>query len=105
MQVHMTKAHILLIATLLILVSGTSIFAHHSTLLQITAVRVQIQGTIAKIEWTNPHVYIYIDVTDPADRSKTVSWAVETGSPKECTDKGLVLTNLKIGIVLEIKGA
>ena len=81
------------------------VFAHHSTLLQSTTERVTLEGTITKIEWGNPHVFLYIDAKDIPDTGKIVNWAIETGNPKECTEKGLAPTNLKVGLVVTLKGA
>ena len=99
------KAHNVLLAAFLGLTIVASAFAHHSNLLQITTDRVQIEGVVTRIEWANPHVFVYIDAKDPADSSKIVNWSIETGSPKECTAKGLAKTDLKIGSVVTLKGA
>ena len=37
---------------------------------------VVIKGTIAKIDWINPHIYIYVDVKD--DAGAVTTWKVET---------------------------
>lgn len=68
-----------LIATAL-LFTATSVWAHHST----TAVfemqeRVSWQGTLTKVDWVNPHVQFYMDVT--GGDGKVVPWQFETNPP------------------------
>src|SRR5690606_12212408 len=54
-------------AALLMLAGAASTQAHHSFAAQYDNTRpVNMTGALTKLEWTNPHVYIYIDVTDGA---------------------------------------
>ena len=53
------------------------LFAHHSVPGTFNVEKtVAIKGTISKIDWINPHIYIYVDVKDPAGAVTT--WKVET---------------------------
>lgn len=66
--------------------------AHHSLTAEFDLDRpVKIEGTVAKVEWMNPHAWIYIDV------SRTEQWAVEVGSPAELIRRGWHRTDLKQG--------
>jgi len=38
-----------------------------------------LKGRISKIEWVNPHIYLYLDVSN--DQGKTTTWALETLPP------------------------
>src|SRR3954462_9997686 len=55
--------------------------AHHSFAAEYDAAKpVKLSGKVTKIEWTNPHIFIYMDVTD--EKTGAVeSWALELGSP------------------------
>ena len=78
--------------------------AHHSFAAQFDADKpVTLVGTITKVEWTNPHTYFYIDVTD--DGGKTTNWAVEGGAPNALYRAGWKPTSLKAGDRVTIVGS
>src|SRR5690606_12458972 len=91
-------------AALLMLAGAASTQAHHSFAAQYDNTRpVNMTGALTKLEWTNPHVYIYIDVTDGAT-SKVTNWAFEMGPPHMLQKSGWKKNALKIGEVLTIDG-
>ena len=57
---------------------------------------------MTKVEWTNPHAWIYIDVMD--DSGKVANWAVETGTPGMLARRGLKKTFLPVGAQVVITG-
>jgi hypothetical protein len=60
-----------------VMVAGLSALAHHSVPGTFNVEQtVAIKGTISKIDWINPHIYIYVDVKDQAGAVTT--WKVET---------------------------
>ena len=62
-------------------------FAHHAFSAEYDKARkVTVQGTVVRFEWTNPHVWLYVD-TKEAD-GKTVQWQCEGGSPNALTRAG-----------------
>lgn len=63
---------------------------------------VTLTGTVSKIEWQNPHVYVYLDVKDP---SGTVNnWKVEMSSPDALTKEGWTRTSVKPGEQVTVQG-
>src|SRR4051794_38208477 len=50
-------------------------FAHHSTAMYNMANPTTVTGTVKRFEWTNPHAFIYLEVTD--ERGNKVEWAIE----------------------------
>jgi hypothetical protein len=69
--------------------------AHHSFEAEYDASKpVTLQGTITKVEWTNPHTWFYIDVQEAG---KTVNWAIEGGAPNVLYREGWKPTSLKTG--------
>ena len=68
------------IATLVVLAAGIAAapaLAHHSVPGTFNVEKtVVIKGTISKIDWINPHIYIYVDVKDGSGAVTT--WKVET---------------------------
>ena len=60
----------------LVLAASTS-FAHHSVAGQFdTSKSLTLKGTITKVEWINPHIYVYLDVKDADGTMAT--WALQT---------------------------
>lgn len=77
--------------------------AHHSFAAEFDAnVPVTLTGTLSKMEWVNPHGWIYIDVKG-AD-GKVENWAVESGAPNALLRRGLRKTDFPIGIKVVVKG-
>jgi hypothetical protein len=78
--------------------------AHHSFAAQYDSNKpVKMTGVLTKLEWTNPHVYIYVDVTDEATK-KVTNWAFEMGPPHMLQKSGWKKNELKLGEVLEVDG-
>ena len=70
--------------------------AHHSFAAEFDSNKVvTLNGVITKVEWTNPHTYFHIDVTD--DQGKVTNWAVEGGAPNALYRAGWKPTSLKAG--------
>ena len=56
-----------------------SVLAHHGLEAQFdTKKTITLIGAVTKIDWSNPHVRLYIEVKD---ESRTVTWEVDMGSP------------------------
>ena len=78
-------------------------FAHHSFSAEYDANKpITIKGNLTKVEWVNPHGWIYVDVKD--DSGKVANWAVEFGSPNAMLRRGLRKTDFPSGIELVVKG-
>ena len=77
--------------------------AHHAFAAEFDANQpIALKGTLTKMEWTNPHGWIFVDVkgTD----GKVVNWAIEAGSPNALLRKGLRKTDFTIGSEVVISG-
>jgi hypothetical protein len=61
------------------LVSAESLLAHHSAVLFDLSRTFTLSGTLTKIDWRNPHIAVFVDVTDDAGR--VAAWEFETGAP------------------------
>jgi hypothetical protein len=77
--------------------------AHHSFAAEYNGNQpVTLKGTLTKVEWTNPHGWIYIDVKN--DDGKVTNWAVEFGAPNVLLRRGLRKTDFPTGVELVVKG-
>ena len=64
----------ILVAAVLALASDA--FAHHSQQYFDSETIVTVQGRLTRLDWRNPHVYIYVEVTEAS--GDTVDWRIET---------------------------
>lgn len=95
----------LLTLTAGLLAAAPAARAHHSFPAQYDAsMPVTLTGTITKVEWTNPHIFIYIDVADE-DSGEAVDWALEMGGPNALLRLGWKRDSLKIGDVVTVEGS
>ncbi len=70
--------------------------AHHSVAGQFDAAkRTTITGTISKVDWINPHVYIYVDVAD--DKGEVTTWRLESLPTAMLRKAGLTSEMIKGG--------
>lgn len=78
-------------------------FAHHAFSAEYDALKpVTLKGTLTKLEWTNPHAWLHVDVKD--DQGRVVNWAIEFGSPNALLRRGLRKTDFPEGLQLVING-
>ena len=77
--------------------------AHHAFSAEFDSQKpVELRGVITKIQWTNPHSWIFVEVKDA---SGTVTpWAVEFGAPYALMQKGLRRTDFPVGVEVTVKG-
>jgi hypothetical protein len=71
-----------------------TLLAHHSFAMFDTAKRLTMSGTVTGFEWTNPHVYIELDVPD--DKGVVKHWSVELGSPSILMQAGWKFSDVKV---------
>jgi hypothetical protein len=77
--------------------------AHHSFSAEFDRDRpITLTGTVTKLEWTNPHARIYLDVQD--ETGNTVNWDFELGPPNGLMRQGWHRNSLRQGHVVTING-
>src|SRR6185369_14687621 len=80
------------------------LLAHHSFSAQYDSTKpVKLTGKVTKVEWTNPHIYFYIDVRDEKT-GKVTNWALEMGAPAVIQRSGWKRTSMKIGDLVIVQG-
>lgn len=83
--------------------SASTTLAHHSFAAEFDAnAPITLTGTLTKMEWVNPHGWIYIDVKGPD--GKVQNWAIEAGAPNALLRRGLRKTDFPIGTEVNVKG-
>jgi len=88
-----------------ILVSATRTTAHHSFAAEFDAQKpITLKGVVTKIDWTNPHVWFYINVKDK-DTGKVTNWGAEMGPPHGLQRQGWRRDTLKIGEEVTVTGS
>jgi hypothetical protein len=75
--------------------AAAPVYAHHSFAMFDTVNRVTLTGAVTTFEWTNPHVYIEIDVPD--SKGVVKHWSIELGSPSILMQSGWKFTAIKVG--------
>jgi hypothetical protein len=78
--------------------------AHHSFAAEFDAKQpVTLKGIVTKVEWTNPHVWIYVNVKD--ENGKVTNWGAEFGPPHGLQGSGWRRDTLKIGDEVTLEGS
>jgi len=88
---------------LMLAATGVSLPAHHSFAAEFDATKpVLFKGTVTKMDWLNPHVWIHMTVTQP--NGTTVAWMVEGGAPTVLFRRGFTKTALLPGTQVVVDG-
>jgi hypothetical protein len=83
--------------------AAVSLRAHHAFAAEFDANKpVKFEGTVTKMLWTNPHVWLHMDVKLPD--GKTESWAFEAGTPNVLFRRGFTKNSLPAGTRIVIDG-
>jgi hypothetical protein len=86
-------------------VAGTvvSLSAHHAFAAEFDAKKpVTMKGTVTRMEWTNPHVWIHMDVKMPSGMVE--NWAFEAGTPNVLFRRGFTKQSLLPGTEITVDG-
>lgn len=96
------KAKFVLILVAGVLLSTLTARAHHSFAAEFDINQpITLKGVLTKMEWVNPHGWIYIDVVE---NGKTVNWAIEAGGPTALLRRGLRKTDFPAGLEVVVEG-
>jgi hypothetical protein len=93
----------LLILGAFFVLAGKAAIAHHSFDAEFDRYKpVTLKGAVTKVEWGNPHIWIFIDVKE--ENGKVSNWGVEGGAPNALFRNGWRKDSVKIGDVLTVEG-
>ena len=88
---------------LLLAAGGVTLSAHHAFAAEFDANKpVNFKGTVTKMEWTNPHTWLHVDVKK-ADGT-VENWAIEAGTPNVLFRRGFTKESLLPGTEIVIDG-
>ena len=91
------------LAAVTVALAGAPLAGHHYGLSAFDASKpVRITGVLAKVEWTNPHAKLFVDVR--AAGGATEQWTAETGSPGTLARLGLDRNRLALGDSIVLSG-
>ena len=86
-----------------LLLATRPVWAHHAMFAQFDVKKsITLKGTITKMDWVNPHGWIYMDVKRADGRVET--WTIETGNPLRMTNRGLSPTDFRPGLEIIVGG-
>lgn len=95
--------HVVCLTFAALLAASSALLAHHSFAAEFDIDRpVSIRGTVTKLDWINPHSWIYLDVKTPD--GKVEQWEVETAGPTQLMRRGVRRTDFPLGVEIEVTG-
>jgi len=99
-----TKPRAVVVGLCLVLTGAVPpLMAHHAFSAEFDAEKpVQFKGTLTRVEWTNPHVWLHVDVKKPDGTVE--SWAFEAGTPNVLFRRGFTKQSLAPGTEISVDG-
>jgi hypothetical protein len=88
-------------AAALMMASAVLVQAHHSFAVYEPTLQIKLTGVVTKFKWTNPHVYVEIDVMDPKT-NETRHWLLECASTSILNRSGWKFNMLKPGDTITV---
>ncbi len=77
--------------------------AHHAYTAEFDTTKpVKVTGVLTKLEWSNPHIWIYLDVKD--EKGNVTNWGFSASPPGMLQRRGITKSSLKLGETLTVAG-
>src|SRR5213593_4775014 len=87
-----------------LVVATAPLLAHHSFASEFDGKKpVKVQGVVRKVEWTNPHIWFYVEGKDEVS-GRTAVWGFSAGPPATLARRGIKRDVLKIGDTVKVDG-
>ena len=95
---------VVLAASIGLLAVAVSLRAHHSEAAEYDANKpVRVTGVVKKVEWTNPHIWFYVEGKDEVSGLAAV-WGFSGGAPNGLRRRGVTKDSLKVGDTVKVQG-
>jgi hypothetical protein len=97
------KSRFLLSSLGALALASASAYAHHSFSAEFDGNKpVRLVGKLTRVEWTNPHSYFYVDITDA--KGAVTNWGCEGAGPGALSRRGFKKGDLKVGDTIVVDG-
>ena len=97
------KLRLFICSILIAFAAATPAFAHHSFAAEFDEAKpVKVTGVVTKVEWMNPHIWLYVDEKQP-DGSVT-NWGFSGGAPGQLMRRGISRDSIKVGMTVSVEG-
>ena len=98
-----SKLSLIALTASLLVAAAAPAFAHHAFAAEFDSKKpVKLRGTVTKMEWINPHTWIYMDVKKPDGTVE--EWMIEAGTPNTLLRRGFTKDSLKAGTEVLVDG-
>jgi hypothetical protein len=95
---------VVLAASIGSLVAAVPLRAHHSEAAEYDANKpVRVTGVVKKVEWTNPHIWFYVEGKDEVSGLAAV-WGFSGAAPNGLRRRGITKDSLKVGDTVKVQG-
>ena len=99
----MRKTALLVAVAGILLSAAVPLLAHHAFSAEFDQSKpVKVSGEITRLEWTNPHAWLFID--SKGTDGKVVTWRFEMGAPNALLRSGWSKTDIKPGTAVTVSG-
>jgi Family of unknown function (DUF6152) len=99
----MTRAFVsMLLGAAVVVAIAVPILAHHSGAMFEEKKTVTVEGVVKEFQWTNPHSWLLVDVTEK--NGKVTTWGFEAEGPTTLQRAGIRPGDFKVGTKLTITG-
>ncbi len=82
---------------------ATPVRGHHSFAAEYDDSKpVKMTGVVTKVEWTNPHIWFFLDVKD--QKGQVTNWGFSGGPPGVLQRRGITRSSMKLGDTVAVEG-
>ena len=90
------------IGVALLLAAASTAWAHHSATMFEQTKTITVEGVVKEFQWTNPHSWLLVDVTD--SNGKVTTWGFEAEGPSTLQRAGIRPSEFKAGTRVTMTG-